>query len=318
MFLDESTRVVSQNRSRISPHHTELVTQKAKPRPKAPQTKHPMADSPLKLTGFIMYQPLDDLGVKFFMTNFIVDDPAMSLLHYLPDFYIKTGCSSPALSQICAAVGLVGLVNKSNNRDMLSVATHNYGAAIRAINTALLCPKKAAEDCIVASVYLAAMFEALMIPRQPGMDNAGTHLAGAISVAHLILKQQRQTDITIKLCTTLWKTVMMNCWIQDVPLPPDFIEFKRLVEKKAERVSVYDSFLNIVMNLVQFKQEYQYTAVANPTAIIERALAIDTNLDEYARDLALEDPFETSQLLNDDDSPLPHKGYFQCKSIPRL
>ncbi|KAG9191372.1 hypothetical protein G6011_09460 [Alternaria panax] len=257
-----------------------------------------------------MYQPPNELGVNYFMSNFIVDDPAMALLHYLPDFYTRTGHSDPALRKICAAVGLVGLVNKAHNKDMFRVAANNYGAAIRAINTALLCPKKAVNDCIVASVYLAAMFEALIIPRPAGMDNASTHLAGAVSVAHLVLKQQKQTEITYQLCNTIIKTVIMNSWIQEVPLPPNFFEFKRLVEKKAERVSVHDSFLDIIMNLIQLKQEYQNAANRDPMAMIQRALAIDANLDEYARDLAQKAPFETYQLSNADDSRLAHKGYY--------
>ncbi|CAG5180850.1 uncharacterized protein ALTATR162_LOCUS9468 [Alternaria atra] len=239
----------------------------------------------------------------------------MSLLNYLPRFYARTGYSDSALSQICAAVGLVGLVNKAYNKDMLSAATNNYGAAIRTVNTALLCTKIAVKDCTVASIYLAAMFEALILPRRAGMDNAGIHLAGAVLVAHLILKQRKQTDVTIKLCNTLMKTVIMNCWIQEVPLPPNFVDFKRLVEQKAERVMVYDSFLDIIMSLVQFKQEYQDATKADPMAIVQRALTIDANLDEYARELALKAPFETHQLSNADDSRLAHKGYYRCELL---
>jgi hypothetical protein len=274
-----------------------------------------VAESPLKLTGFIMYQPLDDLGVNFFMTHFIVDDPAMSLLNYLPSFYARTSYSDSALSHICAAVGLVGLVNKAYNKDMLSAATNNYGAAIRAVNAALLCTKTAVKDCTVAPIYLAAMFEALILPRRAGMDNAGIHLAGAVLVAHLILKQRKQTDVTIKLCNTLMKTVIMNCWIQKVSLPPNFVDFKTLVEQKAERVLVYVSFLDIIMSLVQFKQEYRDATKADPMAIVQRALTIDANLDEYARELALKAPFETHQISNADDSRLTHKGYYRCKLL---
>ena len=204
-----------------------------------------------------MYQPLADLGVNFFMTNFIVDDPAMSLIHYLPDFYARIGFSGPALPQMCTAVGLVGLANKSHRKDMFNVATTNYAAAIRAINSALLCPQRAAQDSILASIFLAAMFEALIIPRNEGMDNCCTHLAGAVSVAHLMLKQGKHTTVIIQQYTTIVKTVIVNCWVQEVSLPPHFFEFKKLVEKKAARVSVHDLLLDIVMELLQFKKDIQ-------------------------------------------------------------
>jgi hypothetical protein len=65
MFLDESTQVVSQNRSRTLPQHTAPGTQRGKICPKGQPAKQPVAEFPLKPTGFIMYQPLDDLGVNF-------------------------------------------------------------------------------------------------------------------------------------------------------------------------------------------------------------------------------------------------------------
>lgn len=313
MFLDESVRVVTQNQTHVRPRDAHADTPRNRSRPRGQLAKRLVADFPLELTGFIMYQPLNDLGVNFFMTNFIVDDPAMSLLDYLPDFYAKTAHSDPALPQICAAVGLVGLVNKSHNRDMLSAATHNYGAAIRAINNALPCAKTAVQDCTVASIYLAAMFEALVLPRRAGMDNASIHLAGAVSVAHLILQQQKQTDVTIKLCNTLIKTIIMDCWIQGVPLSRNIVDFQRLVEKKAERVLVDDSFLNIILTLLQFKEEYRDANKVDPMVIVQSALALDANLDEYARDLAQKAPFESRQLPDAEHSHLAHKGYFHCK-----
>jgi hypothetical protein len=86
------------------------------------------------------------------------------------------------------AVGLVDLAKTSRNKEMQNVAANYYGAAIRAINAALLNPRLAAQDSILASIYLAAMFEALIMGRNVDMDNACTHLAGAVSVALLILK----------------------------------------------------------------------------------------------------------------------------------
>ncbi|EUC29636.1 hypothetical protein COCCADRAFT_105996 [Bipolaris zeicola 26-R-13] len=310
MFLDESSRVVTQNRGRISPrkmpvednHANEMLVQRPK--------KQELPESPFRLAGFVMYQPLDDLGVNFFMNNFIVDDPNMSLIHYLPSYYARSGFSGPALRQMCAAVGLVSLANKSHRKDMLSVATNNYATAIRVINAALLCPRKAAQDSILASIFMAAMFEALIIPRHVGMDNCCTHLAGAVSVAHLILKQERQTDVTIQQCTALVKTVIMNCWVQQISLPPNFSEFKNLVEKKAARMSVHDMFLNIVMELLQFKNQIQSPMQDDPTAIIRRALAIDSSLEDFARTLDRQTPFESVQLPAGESEHVAYKGYY--------
>ncbi|EUC47265.1 hypothetical protein COCMIDRAFT_90525 [Bipolaris oryzae ATCC 44560] len=310
MFLNESSRVVTQNRGRISARKMPLDDDDANKMLFQRAKNQEPPESPLRLAGFIMYQPLDDLGVNFFMNNFIVDDPNMSLIHYLPSYYARLGFSGPALRQMCAAVGLVSLANKSHRKDMLDAATKNYSTAIRVINAALLCPKKAAQDSILASIFMAAMFEALIIPRHVGMDNCCTHLAGAVSVAHLILKQEGHTDVTIQQCTALVKIVIMNCWVQQISLPPNFSEFKNLVEKKAARTSVYDMFLNIVMELLQFKNEIQNSMQDGPTAIIAKALAIDSSLDDFARTLDCQIPFESVQLPAGESEYLAYKGYY--------
>jgi hypothetical protein len=315
MFLDESSRVVTQNQGRISPRQTRLESHEANTELNERIKKQKSPGSPLQLTGFVMYQPLDDLGVNFFMNNFMVDDPNMSLIHYLPSYYAKTGFSGPALRQMCAAVGLVSLANRSHRKDMLDVATNYYAAAIRVINTALLCPKRAAQDSILASIFMAAMFEALIIPRHRGMDNCCTHLSGAVSVANLILKQGKQTDVTMQQCTALVKTVIMNCWVQDVSLPPNFAEFKNLVEKKAARVSLHDSFLNIVMELLEFKKEIQDSLQDLPVAIIKRALEIDASLEEFAYTLDCQVPFETVQLSIPKSEQLAYKGCYHSKCL---
>jgi hypothetical protein len=47
--------------------------------------------------------------------------------------------------------------------------------------------------------------------------------------------------------------------------------------------------------------------------IAQSALALDANLDEYARDLAQEAPFENRQLPDAEHGHLALKGYFHCK-----
>jgi hypothetical protein len=187
MFHDESTRVVSQHQSRRGSSSAIPNTQIGSKAVVKRASTQIGSTTRFKLTGFVMYQPLDDLGANFFMSNFVVPDPAMSLLNYLPGFYAKTGFANSALSQMVTAVGLVGLANRSRSNDMRNVAANNYGAAIRSINAALLNPKYAAQDSILASIYLAAMFEALIMGRNVIIDNACTHLAGAVSVYHELL-----------------------------------------------------------------------------------------------------------------------------------
>jgi hypothetical protein len=72
-----------------------------------------------------MYQPLDDLSIKYLISKSTETDCAMTLLPYLPEFYAKTGFANPAMSQMAIAVGLVGLTRRSRCKDMRNVAVNN-------------------------------------------------------------------------------------------------------------------------------------------------------------------------------------------------
>ncbi|KAF1837809.1 hypothetical protein BDW02DRAFT_98056 [Decorospora gaudefroyi] len=316
MFHDESTRVVSQNRGRNLSCATTASTHDGILGP-AKRATSTATTTPIKLAGFMMYQPLDDLGVNVFMSSFVAEDPAISLLHYLPDFYAKTGFASPALSQIVTAVGLVSLAKSSHSKDMCNVAVSNYGAAIRSINAALLNPNSAGQDSILASIFVAAMFEALIIPQNAYMGNCCTHLAGAVSVALLIFKEEKQTDVTIKQCTTLIKTVIMNCWTQNVFLPPNFIKFKKLVERRKTTLTIYDQLLDIMTEIIIFREELRDAAGTNPMAMIRRALEIDVTLDNFGHKLELEAPFKTIELPIAQVEQLAYEGCFHVYPQPR-
>jgi hypothetical protein len=316
MFHDESTRVTSQNQGRRASGSAILNTQENNKDIARRASTKIGTTTPFKLSNFVMYQPLDDLGVNFFMSNFAVPDPTMTLLPYLPTFYAKTGYVNLALSPMVAAVGLVKLASKSRNKGMRHVAAKNYGAAIRTINASLLNPICAAQDSILASIFLAAMFEALIKGRDVGVDNACTYLAGAVSVALLILEQKRHTDVTSKQCTTLVKTVIMNCWIQHVPLPPNFTKLKKLVEKKVKVYTIYDKFLDIVMELVQFKAMLRDTAECDPADIFQRVLDIDATLEKFAHTLERQAPFTAVQLSRSKARQSVYEGYFHGMYSP--
>jgi hypothetical protein len=196
------------------------------------------------------------------------------MLYYLPSFYAKAGSSNPALKQCVTAVGLVGYANVSRRKDMINMAANTYGAAIRSINAALMDPKNAVQNSTLTSIYLAAIFEAIVVPRKAGMDNCCRHLTGAVTVASLMLRQDGPSEVTRNLLIALVKTVILNCWIQHVPLPPNFIEVKKLVEKKTSLYSEYDAFLDILMELVRFREELRNGKYCDPTAIIQHAAPV--------------------------------------------
>ncbi|KAF3053836.1 hypothetical protein E8E11_010684 [Didymella keratinophila] len=175
--------------------------------------------APVNLTNIVVYQPWDDLGIHFFMSNYVGKDPAVSQLHYLPDFYGKLGYATSSLKKTIIASGLAGYARTARRQDLIEQSTRTYVAAIQDINTALSSPQHAVNDTTLMSIMMAAMFETMLVSPESGMHNTSKHLEGAMSVAYLSLQQRPPSDVFKALLSTLVQSVIMNCWIQHVPLP---------------------------------------------------------------------------------------------------
>lgn len=314
MFHDESMQVVNKNRKSVSasPDHTQ-VHHDGVGRHLTAQSK---TTSPVRLTDIVLYQSKDDLGVNFFMSNYVGEDPAVSQLYYLPSFYANQGYTSSALQHSIIAAGLAGFAKTVRRRSMADQATRSYLAAIRAINTALSDSKGVAETSTLMSIIMAAMFEIQINPRVSGMQNCTKHIAGAVAVARLVVKHEQPNEITRRVLTTLVQSTIINCWIQHEPLPPGFVELKRELNQKFDPRSVHGRFLDIILELVSFKQALQKKQYESPAAIVEQAKAIDDMLDDFAEDMPQKDRFDSIRIANPEVAPLAYEGYYHGVYLP--
>lgn len=310
MFHDESTQIVQKNKGRVA-SDTQLTSSR-RPGSSSSKDGHSRATttSPVKLTDIVMYQPLDELGVHFFMSNYVGEDPTTSQLYYLPSFFAKTGYANPGLQQSITAAGLAGYAKTSRRRDMIDLATKHYVDAVQGINTALSDPKTAGHDTTLMCIILAAMFEIMIIPRGSGMQNCTKHLHGAVVVAFLNLEKGKPSEVMRKLLTTLVQSVIINCWIQNIPLPPRFQELKKLVDEKINSNPTHGSFLDIIMELVQLRHDLKSGHYENPTAIIRKALEIDKMLSGFAQNMPPQARFDSFRVSNEYVQHLAFQGYY--------
>lgn len=320
MFHDESTEIVHKNKSRVSLNVKASNVRNTRSAISKQAGVQSVTGPPVKLTDFVMYQPLDELGVKFFMSNYVDGDPAVSQLYYLPTFYAQTGYSSPGLQQSITAAGLAGYAKAARRKDLVDIATKSYIAAIRGINTALCDLKTAAQDTTLMSIIMAAMFEMLIIPHKSisGMRNCSRHLEGAVSVAFLHLKYGRQTDRTRKLLTTIVQSVIMNSWIQNIPLPSELTELKKQIGEEMGAYSAHNAFLDILLDLVLFRQSLQDGAYDSPIAIVQKALEIDLTLHEFAKNMPRNARFDSFRISSVDTEQITYEGYYHGAYITSM
>lgn len=272
------------------------------------------------LIDFVMYQPVDDVGVSFFMSTYVGEDPAVSQLHYLPKFYAKNGYANVGLRQSIIAAGLAGYAKNTRRGELVDAATKHYVAAIQGINAALSDPKMVLQEATLLAIVMAAMFEVLILPRLSDMGNCSKHLEGAVTVALMMLKRNEPTDITRTLITTLAQSVIINSWISYVPLPASFLEMKKKLGKTSESESIHGKFLDIVMELILFREALQMGTLNHPTTIAKQALAVDVKLTKFAEELPLNGHFQTFRLQGQIPEQLAYQGYYHgmFSKIPML
>lgn len=307
MFFDESSKVFKKNRSKPT-----ASADPAFPAQGSSRTSHNVAIqhvAPVQLTGVVLYQPLNDLAVHFFMANYVGNDPATSQFDYLPSFYLRNGSPNPELQQSIEAVGLAGYAKATRRSDLVLPATKSYISAIREINNALSSEVSAAQDSTLISVMLLAMFEIMILPRASGLQNLTKHLNGAISIASLRLKHGVYTDIGRRLLSTLVQSVIMNCWMQNIPLPVEFVAFKNHLGGKSNPSSIHANFLDIVMDLVEFRHALTRGAYDSATAIISQALTLEGRFHAFGEYMPSAGQFKSYRSSMEVDD-LVYDGYY--------
>lgn len=110
MFFDESESITQKNEPRVAQGNSVAdSTSLDLDQSSAILVRSASTTPPVTLTDFVLYQPMEDVGLNFFMSHYIGNDPSVSILHYLPDFYSKSGYANSGLQYTLTATGLAGV-----------------------------------------------------------------------------------------------------------------------------------------------------------------------------------------------------------------
>ncbi|KAH6642053.1 hypothetical protein C7974DRAFT_384740 [Boeremia exigua] len=284
LFHDESAKFARKNKGQSSRSTATTTQKKEDALQKVP---------PVNLTNIVIYQPWEDLGVHFFMSNYVGTDPDVSQLHYFPNFYATSGyTTTSSLKSAIVASGLAGYARVARRPDLIERSTRTYVSAIRDINTALSNPKDAVDDTTLMSILMAAMWETMLVSPESGMHNVSRHLEGAMSVAYLSLQRRPPSDVFKALLTTLVQSVIMNCWIQHVPLSPSYKQIRPFVPDKINPHSVHARLVDVLSRVIELRDDLKQGPYQSPDTIIQRALRLDSELKTFINEMPSHTLFE--------------------------
>ncbi|ORY19513.1 hypothetical protein BCR34DRAFT_132745 [Clohesyomyces aquaticus] len=298
MFFDESQNITKKARSTIAEPSDSALTGSSRS-----WSHHvvPLHTTPERITDFVFYQPLGDLAVNFFMSNYVGTDAMMSQFDYLPEYYIQYGSAYSHVQHSIKAVGLAGYSQTNNRRDLMNQAMKEYTRAIREVNSTFSNRSTATDDSTLLSVMLLGMFEVLTVPRSQGLENLTKHLNGAISVASLYAKGH-QTQTRRRLLTTLNQTVTMNCWIQNIALPDGFLRLRdEMGDSLDSTSSQHSKFLNIVIDGLLFMRLLKVSHIESPSVIIDGAIGIDRKLVNFIQEMPEAGRFQELRSADEDE-----------------
>ncbi|KAF2011397.1 hypothetical protein BU24DRAFT_495587 [Aaosphaeria arxii CBS 175.79] len=234
----------------------------------------------------------DDLGLNFFMANYVGSDSINSQFIYLPEYYAQSGYKKSDLCNGIQAVGLVGYARATGRSELVEPATRRYITVIKSVNKALSEANAAQNDSLLLTILFLAMFEVMVRPHGIGLQNVTKHLNGALSMALLRLKEGQQTPLGRKVFGSLYQSLIMNCWIQNIPLPADIPTIKRHMDRN----SMHSDFLEVVMMMMRFRHDQETEQRDVPSSEIAKALALDQKLRSFTQSMPREGQYKTISM----------------------
>lgn len=237
----------------------------------------------MRLTEVIMYQPVDDIALNFFMANYVGND-INSQFEYMPTLYSRFGFLHADFQDGIKAIGMAGYAKEARRPELMQAAKKKYGSALRNVNLSLSSPELAKQDTTLVSVLLLAMFEIMSLPRSQGLKNLSAHLNGALLLATTRIGNKEHLDFTMKLLKSICQAVSMNCWVQNTPLPDGLLRVIGHLKRVARTSDLHPQYLHLTASLIDFR----HTPDSCPQAAIQKAIALNALMEEFANGMPQE------------------------------
>ncbi|KAH7313272.1 hypothetical protein B0I35DRAFT_268717 [Stachybotrys elegans] len=263
--------------------------------PPAVSIKNHMASSATPATPVITastalcssIQPtVDEQGIQFFFTKYVLGHPDEP--RTFEDLRLMNWYSAPGLQDIMAAVGLSGLANLGDRRDLVVAARHHYGKALRQAGQDIRGQAQPSLDVTVRSVVSLALFE-LVNGLSEDTKTVHAHIMGGVA----LMRQWIPMPNTpfggirglIQLCYTLFIVARMG----GTRLPPvfaDWIAFSRSIQPPQDHPSTdLGTLISRFIDISSFVRNHSLTdGRPTTTSTMQELYDLDDEFDKWAQE----------------------------------
>ncbi|KAH7113735.1 hypothetical protein B0J11DRAFT_138971 [Dendryphion nanum] len=295
MFFDESDEVTRRNQQGSSPSaHIETVPSLS---PKFVNDIESNAALATAIQPLHLSHSLDDLAFQFFMNTYVCKNIMNTQFDYFPELFAGKEYTYQDINACIQAIGLVGYARATSNPSLIEPAIRRYLFALNEVNKNLSSEYPGNRDATVLTTLLLAMFEVMIRPGEIGLQNLTKHLNGAMSLIKLRLEHGNETELGYKIHKSMYQAVVMNCWIQNLESPLEL----QLLNESIDNDSAHFNFLRLIHSMVNFRNALKSERVVSPSALIERALAKDTEFKHFTDALPDEGRFRIMHIPTGDN-----------------
>jgi hypothetical protein len=224
-------------------------------------------DIPIK-TGLppALQWPVEDIAVSHALGNYLCG----SHFNYMPALYASS-TKSPLLRSALTAVGLAAVSQRVKCHELEKACSLRYLDAINKTNSALRSAKAVANDDVLGSIMLLALFETLRSHTTNQAKAWNTHVQGALALVTLRGPAQLQTQLGRALFKQVSDSVSVYC-VQNFQRVP--VHLRRLAALVSNSIDTNFGFDAIVDDFTNLRADLVGSIAISPTEVVVRAKQI--------------------------------------------
>lgn len=175
-----------------------------------------------KLPPVIPTDPAE-LGLTFYVNHYVIGYP--DEVRKAEDLSSQTWFQSSSSQTTMAALGLAGMANLHDDKQLQHLSRIKYGEALALTNSALHNPLQNLEAAIKTTVMLA-LFQCVHATHE-SHDNVRVHLLGCLALIRSALPVATAPTLGIRGVLQLCYSLLLPCVTSGVSLPENFFDWLR-------------------------------------------------------------------------------------------
>ncbi|CAI7636950.1 unnamed protein product [Penicillium glandicola] len=255
---------------------------------------------PMLIPPTVPFQSLDELGINYFMANYVMKDsgPCPGVFNYAGNILAGPTGDAELAHVAIRAVGLAGLASTTGADSVMRKARSSYAEAIERVNMALANSRVAGNDSTIFAVMVLGLFESITCSGDESLEAWKCHINGAASLLMLRGISQFRTRQGLQIFGEAVSHVLTLCSRYEQPVPPRLrflrVEMERNVNGKSPSWILSTAHIEVMdlYNQVQPEQETPFLTDEWET-LLSHAAELSQRLENLFAELPVSWRFKT-------------------------